>query len=141
LTSGDKLFGRLLGRTSTLALDMPAAPTPGLQLQLDGQGHVLSISGTLHPQLVPHGVGEHRPSLRELLCASSALSIEGNPADWQHQHLDLDFQGATGRILHTRGWVEPEGDGWLLRCWTSATCSATGNWPNTASRIINSPAG
>ena len=115
MTSGDKLFGRLLGRTSTLALDMPAAPTPGLQLQLDAQGHVLSISGTLHPQLVPHGVGEHRPSLRELLCASSALSIEGNPADWQHQHLDLDFQGATGRILHTRGWVEPEGDGWLLR--------------------------
>lgn len=115
MTSGDNLFGRLLGRTSTLALDTPGMPTPGLQLQLDPHAHVLSISGTLRPQLAPHGAAQTRPLLRELLCASSALSIEGNPADWQRQSLDLDFLGATGQVLHTRGWIEPEGDGWSLR--------------------------
>ncbi|WP_458376338.1 PAS domain-containing sensor histidine kinase [Pseudomonas pergaminensis] len=114
MTSGDKLFGRLLGRTNALALDTSGTPTPGLHLQLDAQGHVLSIGGTLRPQLAPHGVGEPRPLLRKLLCANSALSIEGSPADWQHQSLDLDFQGATGQVLHTRGWVEPQGDGWNL---------------------------
>ena len=114
MTSGDKLFGRLLGRTSALALDAPGTPTPGLHVQLDAQGHVLSIGGTLRPQLAPHSVGEPRPLLRELLCANSALSIEGSPAEWQHQSLDLDFQGATGQVLHTRGWVEPQGDGWNL---------------------------
>ncbi|WP_339427222.1 MULTISPECIES: PAS domain-containing sensor histidine kinase [unclassified Pseudomonas] len=117
MTSGDSLFGRLLGRTSATPLDTPGAPTPGLHLQLDHQGHVLSISGTLRPQLASHGVGETRPLLRELLCASSTLSIEGRPADWQRQSLDLDldFQGATGQVLHTRGWIEAEGDGWSLR--------------------------
>lgn len=115
MTSGDNLFGRLLGRTSATPLDTPAAPTPGLHLQLDPQGHVLSISGTLRPQLASHEVGETRPLLRDLLCASSALSIEGRPEDWQHQNLDLDFQGATGQVLHTRGWIEAEGDGWSLR--------------------------
>ncbi|WP_339496516.1 ATP-binding protein [Pseudomonas canadensis] len=112
MTSGDKLFGRLLGRSGALTLDMPGAPTPGLHLQLDALGHVLGINGTLRSLLAPH---EARPLLRELLCASSALSIEGPPADWQRQSLDLDFQGAAGQILHTRGWVEPEGDGWSLR--------------------------
>ncbi|UII72183.1 PAS domain-containing protein [Pseudomonas sp. HN11] len=112
MTSGDKLFGRLLGRSNALALDAPGTPTPGLHLQLDAVGHVLGVSGTLRPLLAPH---EPRPLLRELLCASSALSIEGNPADWQRQSLDLDFQGAAGQILHTRGWVEPEDDGWSLR--------------------------
>ncbi|CRM08213.1 PAS domain-containing sensor histidine kinase [Pseudomonas sp. 24 R 17] len=115
MTSGDNLFGRLLGRTSATPLDTPAVPTPGLHLQLDPQGHVLSISGTLRPQLASHEVGETRPLLRDLLCATSALSIEGRPEDWQHQNLDLDFQGATGQVLHTRGWIEAEGDGWSLR--------------------------
>ena len=115
MTSGDKLFGRLLGRTSAPHLDTPGVPIPGLHLRLDPQGHVLSVGGTLSPQLTPYRVGDPRPLLRELLCASSALSIEGSPADWQHQSLDLDFQGATGQVLHTRGWIEPEEDGWYLR--------------------------
>jgi len=84
---------------------------PGLHLRLDAQGHVLGISGTLRSLLAPH---DPRPLLRELLCASSALSIEGHPADWQRQSLDLDFQGSAGQILHTRGWIEPQGDGWSL---------------------------
>nr|WP_314531802.1 ATP-binding protein [uncultured Pseudomonas sp.] len=111
MTSGDKLFGRLLGRSSALTLDTPGAPVPGLHLLLDAQGRVLDFSGTLRALLAPH---ESRPLLRELLCASSALSIEGQPADWQHQSLDLDFQGVAGRPLHTRGWIEPEDDGWRL---------------------------
>lgn len=115
MTSGDNLFGRLLGRTGAPPLDTPGVSVPGLHLQLDPQGHVLSISGTLRPQLATPGMGETPPLLRELLCAGSALSVEGRPADWQHQSLDLDFQSTTGQVLHTRGWVEPEGDGWSLR--------------------------
>ncbi|KGE68961.1 MULTISPECIES: PAS domain-containing sensor histidine kinase [Pseudomonas] len=111
MTSGDKLFGRLLGRSSAPALDTPGTPMQGLHLQLDAQGHVLGISGTLRSLLAPH---DPRPLLRDLLCASSALSIEGHPADWQRQSLDLDFQGSAGQILHTRGWIEPQGDGWSL---------------------------
>ena len=115
MTAGDKLFGRLLGRPSAPPLDMPGMPTPGLQVQLDAQGHVLSISGSLRAQLAMHALGERRPLLRELLCADSALDIEGSPADWQCQRLDLDFHGATGQALHTRGWIEPDGDEWSLR--------------------------
>lgn len=112
MTSGDNLFGRLLGRTSALALETPAVPLAGLQIQLDQHGHVLNISDPLRAQLAAH---EARPPLRELLCADSLLSIEGTPADWQRHSLDLDFQGAGGQVLHTRGWVEPEADGWCLR--------------------------
>jgi PAS domain S-box-containing protein len=115
LTSGDKLFGRLLGRASAPPLDMPGVPLPGLHVQLDARGHVLGIRGTLRSQLATHAIGERRPPLRELLCADSALDIEGSPADWQHQNLDLDFLGATGQVLHTRGWIEPDGDEWSLR--------------------------
>ncbi|ONH50469.1 PAS domain S-box-containing protein [Pseudomonas cedrina] len=115
MTSGDKLFGRLLGRTSATPLAPPSVPMPGLHLQLDSQGHVLTIGGTLRPQLATRALGESRPLLRELLCAGSALSIEGSPVDWQRQSLDLDFQAVAGQVLHTRGWIEPEGAGWCLR--------------------------
>ncbi len=111
MTSGDNLFGRLLGRTGPVVLDTPAVPITGLHVQLDPQGRVVNISGTLRAQLATH---EATPLLRELLCAGSALSIEGSPADWQRQSLDLDFQGAAGQVLHTRGWVAPDGDGWCL---------------------------
>lgn len=114
MTSGDNLFGRLLGRTSALALETSNAPAPGLHLQLGQHGHVLNISGTLRSQLATHAFTEAGPALLELLCAESALSIEGTPADWQHQSLDLDFHGVAGQVLHTRGWVEPDGDGWVL---------------------------
>ncbi len=112
MTSGDNLFGRLLGRTSALALETSTAPMSGLHVQLDHQGHVLNISGALRSQLAAHESG---PPLRDLLCANSALSIEGSPADWQHQNLDLDLRGIAGQVLHTRGWVEPDGDTWSLR--------------------------
>lgn len=111
MTSGDNLFGRLLGRTHPVAFDTPAVPVTGLHVQLDPQGRVVNISGTLRTQLAAH---EATPLLRELLCADSALSIEGSPADWQRQSLDLNFRGAAGKVLHTRGWVAPDGDGWCL---------------------------
>ena len=114
MTTGDKLFARLRGRSSALALDAPATPAPGLQLQLDNLGQVLSIAGSLRPLLDQHLVNTPNPPLRTLLCPSSALSVEGAPPQWQRQGLDLDFQGAAGLVLHTRGWLEPEGDAWAL---------------------------
>jgi len=112
LTPADKLFGRLLGRS---AAPTQGPPITGLQLQLDPQGRVLSINGTLRPQLAQHLTGDPRLPLAELLCSSSLLSIEGVPADWQRHSLDLDFHGAAGKILHTRGAIEPDGEGWTLR--------------------------
>jgi len=114
LTAGDNLFGRLLGRTDALAREITAMPATGLHLHLDQQGHVLHIGGTLRSQLAAPAASEHKPLLRELLCAASVLSVEGSPADWQYQSLDLDFQASAGKILHLRGWIEPDGDGWNL---------------------------
>ena len=115
MTAGDNLFGRLLGRSSPLAFETaPTLPT-GLQVQLDHQGHVLSITGTLCSQLAPHLAHENKPPLHRLLHANSALSVEGVPADWQHHNLDLDFQGLAGQALHTRGWIEPDAEHWTLR--------------------------
>ncbi|OCW29876.1 PAS domain S-box protein [Pseudomonas aylmerensis] len=114
MTAGDNLFGRLSGRTRPQVLEPQAVPAAGLHVRLDDQGRVVSLSGTLRQQLAAQSVAEARPLLRDLLCAGSALSVEGQPADWQRQSLDLDFQGI-GQVLHTRGWVEPESDGWILR--------------------------
>ena len=116
MNSGEKIFGRLLGRSSAQALETPASPSaPGLHLRLDQQGHVLDISRALQQQLARH-LGTHpQLLLRDLLCLPGALSIEGTPADWQRHSMDLDFQGAGDSILHTRGWIEPDADGWLLR--------------------------
>ena len=111
MTSGDKLFGRLLGRGSALVIAPAAPPSAGLQVQLDAQGQVLDISGTLRSHLAPHA--EASP-LRALLSAHSALAVEGVPADWQRHSLDLDFQGIGGQLLHTRGTLEPYERGWRL---------------------------
>jgi hypothetical protein len=83
LTAGDNLFGRLSGRTRPQALEPQAVPAAGLHVRLDHQGRVVSLSGTLRQQLAAQGVAEARPLLRDLLCAGSALSVEGHPADWQ----------------------------------------------------------
>jgi len=115
LTPGDKLLGRLLGRSSSLPFDATTPAFNGLQLQLDAQGHVLSISGTLRTQLAQHLLPDATPPLHSLLRANSALSIEGQPSDWQRHGLDLDFQGIAGQTLHTRGWIEPDGEHWTLR--------------------------
>ncbi|UEL23787.1 PAS domain-containing protein [Pseudomonas fluorescens] len=111
MSSGDKLLGRLLGRSSALAIDTPLPPAAGLHMQLDAQGHVLEISGTLRPQL---GHPMNSPRLHDLLCAHSALAVEGVPADWQRHSLDLDFHSVAGHILHTRATIEVHEHGWLL---------------------------
>ncbi|OLY71556.1 PAS domain-containing sensor histidine kinase [Pseudomonas sp. ATCC PTA-122608] len=113
MTPGDKLFGRLLGRSSALPIAPAAgAVITGLQLQLDDQGVVLEISGSLRQQLAQH---DDPPLLRDLLCVHSALVIEGVPADWKRHSLDLDFIGIAGQVLHTRGTIEAHDHGWLLR--------------------------
>ncbi len=111
MTSGDRLFGRLLGRNSALEIDTHAPPSAGLHVQLDSQGHVLDLSGTLRPQLQPL---VNSPRLHELLSAHSAVTVEGVPADWQRHSLDLDFHGLAGQVLHTRGTLHPHDNGWLL---------------------------
>ncbi|KQM49430.1 PAS domain-containing sensor histidine kinase [Pseudomonas sp. Leaf15] len=111
MTSGDTLFGRLLGRNGALEIDPPAPPSAGLHVQLDSQGRVLDLSGTLRPQLPPL---VNSPHLQALLSAHSAVTVEGVPADWQRHSLDLDFHGIAGQILHTRGTLQPHDNGWLL---------------------------
>ncbi len=111
MTSGDKLFGRLLGRAAALSIEAPAPPCAGLQVQLDVQGRVLDVSGTLRAQLAPHAASS---PLQALLCPPGALAVEGVPADWQRHSLDLDFQGIGGQTLHTRGTLEAHDHGWLL---------------------------
>ncbi|AZE87375.1 PAS domain-containing sensor histidine kinase [Pseudomonas orientalis] len=111
MTSGEKLLGRLLGRGGALAIAPAAPPSPGLQVQLNAQGQVLGVSGTLRSQLAPYA--EAAP-LRALLQVHSALEVEGVPADWQRHSLDLDFQGVAGQVLHTRGTLEPHDSGWRL---------------------------
>ncbi|MGY2231386.1 PAS domain-containing protein [Pseudomonas tolaasii] len=111
MTSGDKLLGRLLGRSSALAIEPAAPPVAGLHVLMDAQGRVLEVSGTLLSQLAKHAPS---PQLHELLCAHSVVAVEGVPADWQRHSLDLDFQGIAGQTLHTRGTLEPHDNGWLL---------------------------
>ncbi|WP_456026464.1 PAS domain-containing sensor histidine kinase [Pseudomonas capeferrum] len=111
MTSGEKLFGRLLGRSSALALDTPASTVAGLHLWLDAHGRVLEISGALRSHLAQY---TDSPPLQDLLCAHSAMAVEGVPADWQRHSLDLDFRGAAGLVLHTRGTIEAQDNGWLL---------------------------
>ena len=118
MTSGDKLFGRLLGRGNHLDADAPAAlpTTAALLFYLDAQGRVLDIQGPLRHRLEQPAAQPHQPALLlEYLTPMSSLVIEGTPGDWQGQSLDLEFKGLAGQTLHTRGWVQPEGKAWLLQ--------------------------
>ncbi|MGY2266325.1 ATP-binding protein [Pseudomonas sp. SDO5561_S422] len=118
MTSGDKLFGRLLGRGNQLPADAPAAipATAALLFYLDAQGRVMDVHGPLRHRLEhPAAQQQQAPSLLDYLTAASRLVIEGTPSDWQGQSLDLELKGLAGQTLHTRGWVQPEGKGWLLQ--------------------------
>ncbi|NWD50624.1 PAS domain-containing sensor histidine kinase [Pseudomonas gingeri] len=117
MNSGEKLFGRLLGRAGEPApvlLPEPITSSAGLQIQLDGEGRVLSLGGPLRHGLaaLPQG-GPYR--LRDLLALSSRLSVEGVPADWLGHSLDLDFNGLAGQVVQTRGWLQSYQGGWLLQ--------------------------
>ena len=118
MSAGDKLFGRLLNRhpaPPAHPLEPPSGLSVGLQMQLDGQGRVLHLTGPLRHQLAQQTPGAQAPHLLDFLLPHSSLVIEGSPADWQGQLLDLDFYSLSGQALHLRGWVQPQADAWLLQ--------------------------
>ncbi|BBH48029.1 ATP-binding protein [Pseudomonas sp. KU43P] len=106
------LFNRWLGSQATEpTAEMPLAV--GLQVWLDEHGHVQRLSGPLRTELaVP---GQAPASMRSYLHQRSWLVLEGVPADWQGQVLDLDFRTVHGQPLHTRGWLQRQASGWMLQ--------------------------
>ncbi|WP_445764905.1 ATP-binding protein [Pseudomonas sp. RIT-To-2] len=113
MSAGDKLFGRWRAQPAValpVPLEVAAQVTSGLQVLLDGQGQVLRLSGPLRHQLA--AAADRR--LASYLQPDSRLVIEGEPADWQGQTLDLQFKGTQGTV-HTRGWVQHQADGWVLQ--------------------------
>lgn len=87
----------------------------GLQMHLDAQGGVLRLSGPLRHLLAQLTPGTQAPHLLDYLLPHNSLALEGVPADWQGQLLDLDFFSLSGQPLHLRGWVQPLNDAWLLQ--------------------------
>jgi PAS domain S-box-containing protein len=84
-------------------------------MQLNAEGRVVQLSGPLRHLLAQHPPSEQAPHLFDFLLPHSSLIIEGSPADWQGQTLDLDFYSLNGPPLHLRGWVQPLADTWLLQ--------------------------
>lgn len=118
MSAGDKLFGRLLNRHPAPAPEPPPAsraPGFGLQMQLNAEGRVTQLSGPLRNLLGQQVPGPRAPHLLDFLQPHCAIALEGSPADWQGQTLDLDFYSLAGPPLHLRGWVQPLGDAWLLQ--------------------------
>ena len=118
MSAGDKLFGRLLNRhppPPLEALQAPSMPGVGLQMHLDTEGRVLHLTGPLRHVLAQQVPGARPPHLLDFLLPHCGLVVEGSPADWQGQALDLDFYTLSGQTLHLRGWVQPLADAWLLQ--------------------------
>ena len=119
MTPGEKLFGRLLNRPPFQEPDTPSyslvKQNVGLHLLLNPQGRVLHMSGPLCHALALRPPADQSLLLIDYLLPHSHLAVEGTPADWQGQSLDLDFTGLGGQTLHLRGWVQPTPDGWLLQ--------------------------
>jgi hypothetical protein len=118
LSSGDNLFGRLLKRAPTVAIDLPdqlGSPPLGLHLYLDADGGVLQVAGPLRHLLAQQPPHEQPLPLHRYVQPHSRLAIEGRPVEWQGQSLDLDFPGHGDQTLHLRGWAEPLGNGWLMQ--------------------------
>lgn len=91
--------------------ELPAAM--GLQVWLDDQARVLRLAGPLRTLLALPAPGQRR--LLDYVQRHSWVVLEGDPADWQGQPLDLDFHGVLGHPLHTRGWLLRQGEGWMLQ--------------------------
>ncbi|MFJ2691942.1 ATP-binding protein [Pseudomonas sp. NPDC087336] len=118
MSAGDKLFGRLLNRHPPAHQEIappPSVLSVGLQIQLDAQGRVLQLTGPLRHLLAQQVPTAQLAHLLDFLLPHCSLAIEGSPADWQGQHLDLDFYSLSGPPLHLRGWVQPMADTWLLQ--------------------------
>ena len=90
-----------------------ATPAVGLQLWLDDQARVLRLAGPLRSLLALPGQAGAR--VHDYLERHSWLVLEGHPADWQGQPLDLDFHTVMGHALHTRGWLQRHEQGWMLQ--------------------------
>ncbi|OLF55701.1 ATP-binding protein [Pseudomonas chlororaphis] len=118
MNPGEKLFARFIGRQPANAGDSstpPNIPANGLLVFLDPQGRVLEMLGPLRHALArPHCATTPVPLL-EYLTASHSLALEGMPADWEGQLLDMEFRGLDENNLHLRGWVQPWNAGWLLQ--------------------------
>ncbi|MBD9611082.1 PAS domain-containing sensor histidine kinase [Pseudomonas sp. PDM02] len=118
MSSGDKLFGRLLNRHPPPPPEVPSAlsvPGVGLQMRLDAEGRVIHLAGPLRHGLAQQHPAAQAPLLHDYLMPHSSLAVQGTPADWQGQSLDLDFFSLSGQPLHLRGWVQPLADAWLLQ--------------------------
>ncbi|MHC8322534.1 PAS domain-containing sensor histidine kinase [Pseudomonas sp. GB2N2] len=118
MSSGASLFGRLLNRQPPTAQDANShlsVANVGLQMHLDAEGRVLHLTGPLRHGLAQQASTTQAPPLLDFLMPHSSLAVEGRPADWQGQTLDLDFYSLAGQPLHLRGWVQPLGDTWLLQ--------------------------
>ncbi|VEF08016.1 PAS/PAC sensor Signal transduction histidine kinase [Pseudomonas fluorescens] len=117
MNSADKLLARLLNRPS----DTPQTPGVaavsgvGLQVYLDSDGYVSHFDGPLRHSLAQPVSSKAAAPLSEYLLPHSRLTVEGRPADWQGQLLDLDFVSLAGPPLQVRGWVQARADGWILQ--------------------------
>ena len=115
---GERFFGRLLGGFGEQAPESPGLQwrtDAGIQLVLDPQGRVIDAHG-LQRFGLGLATGEGTPRLLlDYLVPGSTQALEGVPADWAGHSLDLDFQGPGLNVLSTRGWVQPQGDHWLLQ--------------------------
>ncbi|UMZ12777.1 PAS domain-containing protein [Pseudomonas sp. MPFS] len=117
MNPGDKLFGRFLARPSQSSEGRPpveALQGIGLLLVLDEQGRILASSGQLRhalPQLPPSA---EPCDLVDYVVPGSTQALEGRPADWSGQVLDLQLRGLAGKTLYLRGGVQRQGEQWLL---------------------------
>lgn len=101
-----------------LAVEEAAAPapvsanSPCLNLSIDALGRVFEVSGSLSYRL-PIAVSQVLP-LEQLLHGQSRY-LATDLAAFVQQTLDLSFVTRDGSILHTRGWLKAEQQGWSLQ--------------------------
>ena len=118
MTQGQRLFARWLNRNGepepSTVTDQCHSDT-ALQLLLDDQGRVVEIHGALNHGLTPVKEGAEPKRLLDYVMPGSTQALEGTPAQWTGQTIDLDFRGVGQQVLHTRGWVQPRAEGWLLQ--------------------------
>ena len=115
-------LSRWLGRAETPAAKPDVAQSvqagaqgADLHLVLDDEGQVLSVSPSLLLRLGLVAASVSHQRLISLLLPNSALVVEGSPQDWLDHMLDLDFNAGDGHTLHARGWVQAQGEAWLLQ--------------------------
>ncbi|KQB52609.1 histidine kinase [Pseudomonas endophytica] len=118
MSRDDRLFERLQGRPHPQLPEFSGQPLGAdacIQLVLDQRGYVIETHGLQRYGLARSASDGAARLLRDYMVPGSTLALEGVPADWLGHSLDLDFQCAGLRVLQTRGWVQPQADGWLLQ--------------------------